>query len=256
MSADDLLDRGSRALDEGDIKSALQCFQQAVELQDSIDGRILLAEAQIENGSFSKAHENIAAGLTLDSENIDLLFILGDLYLEENRNAEAISTYQQIIDLYPDETDAWVSKAMAYVNIDDLDAAEMTCRKALEKDPGSAFALNALGDIHVAQAHPESAIQCFERAVELEPENPQPYLSLAELYYDAENLAEAETYCLKGLELDASIPAGYLTLGNICLDLDRTQEAVENYQQFLRLEKSPAAKQIRDEVSAVIEGLK
>ena len=65
-----------------------------------------------------------------------------------------------------------------------------------------------------------------------------------------------QAYCLKCLQLDAGIPGGYLTLGNIYLDLDRTQDAVENYQQFLRLEKSPAAKQICDEVAAVIDGLR
>jgi tetratricopeptide (TPR) repeat protein len=107
----------------------------------------------------------------------------------------------------------------------------------------------------MARGASEAAVKCFEKAVELEPEDPQPYLNLAELCYDDGDLDAAEQWCVKGLKLDASLPSGYLTLGNICLDQDRTQDAVENYQQFLRLERSPSAKQIRDEVAAVIEGL-
>jgi len=90
----------------------------------------------------------------------------------------------------------------------------------------------------------------------LDSTDPQPYLSLAELYHDANDLDLAEEYCLKGLELDAGLAPGYLTLGYVCLDQDRTQEAIDHFQQFLRLEKSVTAKNIRDEVAAVIDGLK
>ena len=102
----------------------------------------------------------------------------------------------------------------------------------------------------------EDACDCYEKAIALDPEEAQPYLSLGELYYDSDRLEDAEQMCLQGLQLDAGLPMGYLTLGYIYLDMDKSQESIDNFQQFLRLEKSAAAKQIRDEVSAVIDGLK
>jgi hypothetical protein len=49
---------------------------------------------------------------------------------------------------------------------------------------------------------------------------------------------------------------GYFILGSICLDQERTGEAIEHFELFLRLEKSPAAQDLRAEVGAVLDGLK
>ncbi|MCF6267287.1 MAG: tetratricopeptide repeat protein [Desulfuromusa sp.] len=255
MTVDSLIEEGLRALEEGETKAAVRYFQQAVEKDESAEAWLLLAEAQIVAGSFAKAHKSLSAGLKLETDNIDLLFSLGDLYLEEEKNDKAIATYQQIINLDSEDVDAWVSKAVAQMN-DDLEAAEKTCRQALDIDPDSAFAYSALGDIYVAKNSGEDAIKSFLQAIELDSSEPQSYLSLAELYYEADDLDQAEEYCQKGLELDAGLALGYLTLGYIYLDLDRTQEAIDNFQQFLRMEKSAAARNICAEVSAVIDGLK
>ena len=255
MSVEDLLDAGSRAQEQGDLKSAQNYFEQALVQQKTASTWLLLAEAQIENGSFAKAHKSLMAGLELAPDDVELLFALGDLYLEEARNDQAITTYQRIIDLDAEDVDAWVSKAVAQMNSNDLQGAEETCRRALEIDSESPFAHNAFGDINVFRENTAVAIDSFRKALKLDPTDPQPCFSLADIYYDLGELEQAEEYCQKGLELDAGVAEGYLILGYICLDLDRTQETIDNFKQFLRLEKSPAAKSIRDEVSAVIDGL-
>jgi tetratricopeptide (TPR) repeat protein len=256
MSIENLLETGVRAQEQGDLKSALHCFEQALQFQSTADIWLLLAEVQIENGSFAKAHKSLEAGLTRASADLDLLFALGDLFLEEGKHSQAMETYQKIIDLDPDEVDAWVSKAVAQMNNDDLNGAEKTCRQALVIDPESSFAHNAFGDISVFQGNKDSATDSFLQSIKLDPTDPQPCLSLADLYYDLGQLQQAEEFCQRGLELDAGLAEGYLILGYIYLDQDRTQESIDNFKQFLRLEKSSAAKNIRDEVSAVIDGLK
>ncbi|MFK5926069.1 MAG: tetratricopeptide repeat protein, partial [Desulfuromusa sp.] len=116
MSVEDLLESGMRAQDQGDLKTALQLFQQALEQQESAEIWLLLADAQVEKGSFAKAHKSLSAGLKLAPGDIDLLFSRGDLYLEEANHRKAIATYQQIIDLDAEDVDAWVCKAVAQLN--------------------------------------------------------------------------------------------------------------------------------------------
>jgi tetratricopeptide (TPR) repeat protein len=256
MSVEELLNSGIRAQEQGDLKTALHNFEQVLQSQPSAENWLLLADVQIENGSFVKAHKSLRAGLELAADDLDLLFALGDLYLEDERYGEAIETYQKIIDLAPDEVDAWVSKAVAQMNDDDLSGAAESCKRALMIDPESPFAHNAAGEISAFQGHIDSAIESFLHSIKIDPADPQPCISLADLYYDLERLEQAEQFCRKGLELDAGLATGYLILGYICLDQDRTQEAIDNFKQFLRLEKSSAAKNIRAEVSAVIDGLK
>lgn len=256
MSIDDLLEKGSSAFESGDFIAAIQFYQKALEQQKSAEIWGFLAEAQVENGAFTNAYKSLRAGLELEPENIELLFVLGDLYLEDEKPVAAIDIYQKIVNLEPDEIDAWVSMVLAHAGAGDLDAAAKTCRNVLERTPDSVFALNALGDIYAQQDNFDEALHYFNQAVLLDPDDPQSYLSIAELYYDKGELQQAEEHVLKGLSLDAGMATGYLTMGYICLDQDLTQAAIDNFQQFLQLEKSPAAKAIRDEVLALIDGLK
>ena len=256
MSFVELLEKGRLCLDEGENKGALQALQQALKIEESAEAWLLLAEAEMNAEQLKKARKSLNNGLRLAPESTELLYAHGDLCLEEGDTAAALAAFEKIISIDSSEADAWVSKAMMQLNTDDLTAAEQSCRQALEADPESVFALTTLGDIYLAGKRDEDACDCYEKAIALDPEEAQPYLSLGELYYDSDRLEDAEQMCLQGLQLDAGLPMGYLTLGYIYLDMDKSQESVDNFQQFLRLEKSAAAKQIRDEVSAVIEGLK
>lgn len=256
MSFAQLLEKGRLCLEEGDNNGALQALQQALKIEESAEAWLLLAESEMNAGQTAKARKSINAGLRLDPESSDLLYAHGDLCLEEGDEAAALAAFEKIISLDSSEADAWVSKAMVQFNGDDLLAAEQSCRQALTVDPESVFALTTLGDICMAKEQQDEACDCYEKAIALDPEDAQAYLSLAELNYDRGQLEEAEQSCLKGLKLDAGLPMGYLLLGYVYLDQDRNQESIDNFQQFLRLEKSPDAKQIRDEVAAVIDGLK
>jgi tetratricopeptide (TPR) repeat protein len=69
-------------------------------------------------------------------------------------------------------------------------------------------------------------------------------------------LEAAQKECREAIRLDPELAEAYLTLGNICLDLDEAGDALRNYEKFLACEHSPAAREIREEVAALIEGLK
>ena len=67
---------------------------------------------------------------------------------------------------------------------DNLDVAEQTCREALQADPESVLALNALGDIQIAAGKNQAAMDAYLKAAEIDPDEPQTYLNLADLYYE------------------------------------------------------------------------
>ncbi len=76
------------------------------------------------------------------------------------------------------------------------------------------------------------------------------------MYYDTGDAAAAEKECREALRLDPGLTSAYLTLGNLCLDQERAREALHFFQEFLLREKSAGAEEIRQEVAAVVEGLK
>lgn len=256
MTIDQLIEQASALLDEADEKGALKCLESALKQGDTTELRLLVAEAYMNLDQVAAARKSLDAGLLLDGNDPDLLIALGDLNLEEGCNNAAIDCYQRVIDADPDDIDARVSLAMAYANDNQIELAESCCRQAIERDAQSSFALNALGEILLKHGKNDAAKTCFEQACEADPEDAQGFLNLADMLYEEEDLENAKELCVKALTLDPAIAAGYLTLGNICLDQDQAGEAVEHYEQFLRIETSPGAKQIRDEVNAVLEGLR
>lgn len=256
MTAASLFDAGARALEQGDYPKAIDCFEKLLMENSTVEATVALAEAYLETGSHKKAHQCLTAGLEKHPEDIDLLFALADYCFEYSRPDEALKNYQQIIDLDPQEVEAYVCKAMVLLSRDEFEEAAALCHSALKVQPDQSFALNALGDIYAQQGKFEAAIDLYRQAAELDPEDSQPLLNLADALYEEGNLDEAEQCCLKGLELDPSVAMGYFILGSICLDQDRTREAVEHFEQFLRLEKSPSAQDLRAEVTAVLDGLK
>jgi len=118
------------------------------------------------------------------------------------------------------------------------------------------FALNSLGDVCFATGRNDEARECFEKALALDPEDPQGHFNLAEYHYDNDDLQEAEKHCRRAVTLDPEFSFAYLTLGNICLDQEQVQESVHCFKEFLKLETSPASQEICAEVSALIDGLK
>jgi len=217
MTVDELLDEGLKAQEQGEVATALSFFQKALYSEKSADIYALVADAQIEAGSFAKAHKSLTAGLKLEPDNIDLLFTLADLYLEEGDGQKAADVYLKIIALDPEDGDAWGSLAVAQVNNNDLDAAEKSCRRALKIDPMSPFAHTALGDILLAQNRNDEALVCLQKAVELDPKNKLINFNLATAYYQMKKYDQAKKYYEKTLELDPNYVDAYKGLAYIIL---------------------------------------
>lgn len=253
----ELLAKGRRLVEEGEYKQALPLLREAETLcDDSVELCLLLGEALVEEGQSQGALQCLRKAQKKDAENIELLYALGDLLMEKGDGSEALECYQKIVDIDPAEEDAWVSQALVYVSLEQPQAAERACRSALKVSPESTFALNALGDVCDAQGQEAEALACYRKVLELDPEDAQAHLNLGEYYYDSGDLAHAEKHCQQAVGFDPGLTFACLTLGNICMDLDRNEDAINWFQQFLMLEIDPAAKSIRDEVAAVIEGLK
>lgn len=233
------------------LKGILQTHPQ------SSDVHLLLGETLAEVGKTDEAIAVLEKGRTVSPHNVALLFALGDACFEAHRIEQALEAYRAIVALAGDGVaDALVSIGLVSFQQEQTAEAIRYYREALAHDPESVFALNSLGDALFAQGDADEALKCYRRVIELDPDDAQAHYNLAELYYDLERLEEAAAECRAALALDPELSFAYLTLGNICLDQEQTREALELFQEFLRHERSPAAHDIRNEVAAVIAGLK
>jgi len=99
-------------------------------------------------------------------------------------------------------------------------------------------------------------VEAYRKGIEIDPNDPAAHYNLGELYYDIDELEEAEEECCLAVKLDPTLSMAYLTLGGICMDQERLKDAVRYFELYLKYEKSPQASEMIEEVKAVIEGLK
>ncbi|HEX8984552.1 MAG TPA: tetratricopeptide repeat protein, partial [Bryobacteraceae bacterium] len=116
----------------------------------------------IENGRF---HSRIA----------DLLVLAG------NKEA-AIPEYEKAAQLNPSDVESQTNLAAAYLEKGRVPDAERVLRWAIATDPAYAPAYNALGLVAIQKQDPASARGYFIKAVELNPNLPEPQLNLGLIY--------------------------------------------------------------------------
>lgn len=166
--------------------------------------------------------------LDLEPQNRDILHSLGELYAKQNMRAEAVETYRTLAGLYVDNKP--------------LDKVISLYETVVKIDPHSRWAIDALIDIYdsVLERNPTNhdirnrlidLLVVVGRKAEVTPH----YLQLAHGNIERGMLDQAIKALLKLLELDRSnIPAREL-LGEIYLKKDMQYEALETFQQIVKL---------------------
>jgi len=128
---------------------------------------------------------------------------------------------------------------------EDFKAAAEFFEKAIARDPSYAAAYAGLANVYANQAYYGiSGHEAFEkgrtlaqRALELDPQNPEAHISLASvdmLYF--RNFTEAEAEVNKALALDPSFAYAHLVASWFALEMGRIQEAITESRKAVELD--------------------
>lgn len=87
----------------------------------------------------------------------------------------------------------------------------------------------------------EPAMQCFNEALALEPNNPEALVKRGMAFEKMQDWERALECYDSAIAADASLTVAYLYRGGVCNRLQRYREALESYEQALRTEKNSRA---------------
>ena len=120
----------------------------------------------------------------LDPGDRQILYVLGEIYLMDQRWEDAIQTYQRINLLDPADTRSLQHLAQTFVKMDDLEQATAILEK-VSKQTSEAFDIPyALGELYEDEGNRELAERFFQLSARNSTNNAAPWIKLAGFYGD------------------------------------------------------------------------
>jgi TolB-like protein/class 3 adenylate cyclase len=227
-------EQGVRYVLDGSIQKANDKLRITIQLIDAINGRHLWAER----------FDRIAADI-FDLQDEIIKHVIVELHVELTQGASA-----RVASRGTDNLDAWLLKIEAQGEFNKFTKAGMLRARELyeaarEADPDWARILAGLAAVDwyeakqgwssSKQASIESGIELARRAIEMDPDEPQGYQTLGNLYALTGQGERAIELRRKAAELAPNDLVAVAGLATRLKDFGREQEAVKWFEQAMRL---------------------
>ena len=170
--------------------------------ENYFDAQVRLGLILAKQDRLDEARTHLRSVRTRNAEERALLVQAeGELLTEGKRFDDAMSVYDQALQA-GFNSDVMYARAMLAEKMDRLDILERDLREILEKDPGNAQALNALGYTLADRTDRfDEALQFIQRALTISPSDFYILDSMGWVLYRMRRLDEAEGYLRKALVL-------------------------------------------------------
>ncbi len=204
--AEDLLQQGITADNQGDFDQAIDFYRQAIQRKSKL----------------KEAH-----------------FRLAQIYVERKMFDEAIAEFKTARDLkYPE---ALTELAVTYHKAGKLDEAETLIKELLIKKPNDVDLKYQLGKVYLDKGQLNEAGEIFRQVLQMDPNNASAHNGLANLYFRKRNYNEAMAEYLQAIKLNPDFTDVNLDLGNAYFQSGKYVEASRYFKKYTELSPKDAA---------------
>ncbi len=167
----------------------------------------------------------------------------------------------------PQYLEAQLRLGTAYMDLQKWDKAEQALRKTIEIDLKAANAYFALGELYLRQKKYDQAEKVMLDGLAIETRSARAHLILARVYWEKAAGAKEEAQWRPPLEksyeevkralaLDPNLAAAHLLKGNLLFKVRRAEDALHEYEEYLRLDPQGAsAEQTRTLIDKIKKAL-
>lgn len=200
-----------------------------------IDAQMGAARVQGKSGQLEEARERYRVLRESNPAHVTTIWLSeSDMLREMNDHQGAYDLLNKAVALYPDDIDLRYSRALAAERVDRIDILESDLKLVLEKEPGHAHALNALGYTLADRTDRyEEALGYILRAYKLEPNDPAIIDSMGWVHYRLGDYDKAIEFLTRANELlrDGEVAAH---LGEVLWVSGNREAATALWQEALR----------------------
>lgn len=202
--------RGQALLKDKKFQEAVLEFRSALQIDDKLaEAHWGLANAYEGLQRYQEAFEEMRATASLDPNHLDVRVKLGNYYLVGAKHSSAA-----------------------------LGEAERLAKEVLDKDPNHIEGHILMGGVLFAQDKKQEAFAELNRAIELNPQRVESYLSLARFYVLTNDIATAETIYQRAISVSGGSAMAHYEYGKFLVGAQRIDEAEAAFQKAIQVEPS------------------
>jgi len=210
----------------GRVEDALAVYAKVLDQQPRhLEALLMAGHISVASKNFDDAEEYYKRVLEIEPWHQDAGLLLEKLQNRHKSGALQASAEEQYADI------------QAMLNDGRANEAVSALETLSESHPDFALAHNDLGVLYYQQGHKDKALNSYEAAARLEPDNTTFQKNLADYYYVEQGRVEdALQMYVKILENDPEDAETLLILGHICVALHKFEDAETFYNRLLAVE--------------------
>ncbi len=173
---------------------------------------------------------------------------MGALALDANNDSIARIYFEQAVTLSAGKdysTLLDIGEAYTELGKKDYNAALSYLGRARILEPQNPEIYVAIGDVYLEQANGTEAVRFYNDALKIDPNYVNAHVRTGKLYTRALNYQEAKAAFEKAISIDANYPPTYREYGELEMTAKRYESAVEKYKRYMDLTDKSISSQLR-----------
>lgn len=238
---EDLMREAYRLHQSGDLSAAEDAYRRILaEQPENVDALYLRGEIAHRTGRLDAAIEWFGKAAALRPGEALFHQELAGALQAAGANAGAAEHYRRVLEIEPQNLDARTGLGVVQLEMGDAAAAAATFRVLVEADPRSLGGQVNLGSALLAQRQYAAAAECFEAALRIDPHCVAALSNLGGLRIKQGDYDAAQKLITQALQLDPMFMEARMNLGIVLLKQYRHEEALPIFEDAVRLKPTLA----------------
>jgi len=181
----------------------------------------------------------------------------------KDKTTFAVKCFEKAVSIYPKFVEARLKLGTGYMDLGQWDKAEQALLATVDVDPKAFNAFFALSEVYLRESKIGDAEKVLTKGLAIQDASYLGHLNLARVYWEKareiKDLTQAKPALEKSynevkraLTLDPNLAGAHLLKGNLLLRVGRANDAVNEFNEYLRLEPNgPFAGETRTLVAKI-----
>lgn len=175
------------------------------------------------------AAQQLALALDFDPKNVNVRINLGVALQRLKRLDDAIFEYQSALDISPDSLQAAINLGSCYFEKQDFSKSREIFLEALKRHCDNSVCLSGLADAERSLGNWRRAVNLYEKAVGLDPENKHASQNLTMVHLSLQQHEQAQKMARAAIERNPDNIDAYVALGRSLAAEEKYEEAMDIY---------------------------